>query len=89
MYHEIARNKRKSVLVVTLFFLFWAAAGFGIGILAGQSNGDPTAAGAAGAVIAADLGERPVAKALGDGSLMTYTAGIGRPSPSASVSTTS
>ncbi len=39
MYHQIARNRRKSVLVVTLFFLFWIGAGYGIGLLASPSGG--------------------------------------------------
>ena len=52
MYHEIARNQRKSVLVVVLFFLFWVGAGYGIGLLAG--NGDIGSA-ASGAVIAGIL----------------------------------
>ncbi|MFN2582136.1 MAG: M48 family metalloprotease [Candidatus Dormibacteria bacterium] len=38
MYHEIARNRRKSVLVVVLFFVFWVAAGYGIGLLAGAGD---------------------------------------------------
>ena len=52
MYHEIARNRRKSVLVVVLFFLFWVGAGYGIGLLA--ANGDAGSA-ATGAVIAGIL----------------------------------
>lgn len=52
MYHEIARNKRKSVLVVGLFFLFWLAAGYGIGLLAG---GGTVADGVTGAIIAGIL----------------------------------
>ena len=52
MYHEIARNRRKSVLVVVVFFLFWVGAGYGIGLLAG--NGDVGSA-ATGAVIAGIL----------------------------------
>jgi heat shock protein HtpX len=39
MYHQIARNKRKSVLVVVLFLLFWVLAGAAIGLLVGQSGG--------------------------------------------------
>src|SRR5215469_4470905 len=52
MYHEIARNKRKSVLVVVLFFLFWVGAGYGIGLLAGSGD---VGAGITGAVIAGIL----------------------------------
>jgi heat shock protein HtpX len=35
MYHQIARNKRNSVIVVVLFILFWLAAGFVIGEFGG------------------------------------------------------
>ena len=31
MYHQIARNKRKSVIVVAAFFIIWAAIGYVIG----------------------------------------------------------
>jgi len=50
MYHQIARNRRKSVAVVVLFFLFWVGAGYGIGQLAGSTSGAIT-----GATIAAIL----------------------------------
>jgi len=40
MYHQIARNKRKSVIVIALFFIIWAAIGYGIGfIVSGTSGG--------------------------------------------------
>jgi heat shock protein HtpX len=39
MYHQIARNRRKSVLVIVLFFLFWIGAGYGIGLLASPRGG--------------------------------------------------
>ena len=61
MYHEIARNQRKSVLVVVLFFLFWVGAGYGIGLLAG--SGDMGSA-ATGAVIAGILAALAVLYAL-------------------------
>jgi heat shock protein HtpX len=35
MYHQITRNKRNSIVVVTLFLLVWLAAGFVIGELSG------------------------------------------------------
>src|SRR6266699_3004542 len=35
MYHQIARNKRNSIVVVTLFLLVWLLAGFVIGEFAG------------------------------------------------------
>jgi len=38
MYHQIARNKRSSIIVVTLFLLVWLLAGFIIGELAGGLN---------------------------------------------------
>jgi heat shock protein HtpX len=52
MYHEIARNRRKSVLVIVCFFLFWIAAGYGIGLLAGHGL---VGGGISGAVIAGIL----------------------------------
>jgi heat shock protein HtpX len=64
MYHEIARNKRKSVLVVVFFFLFWVAAGFGIGLLAG---GGDTGSAVTGAVIAGILALLAVLYALAFG----------------------
>jgi len=48
MYHQIARNRRKSVLVIVLFFLFWVGAGYGIGQLAGSASGAITGATIAG-----------------------------------------
>jgi len=39
MYHQIARNKRKSVTVIAIFFIVWAAIGYGIGFLAGGASG--------------------------------------------------
>ncbi len=38
MYHQIARNKRNSIIVVALFLLVWLLAGFIIGELAGGLN---------------------------------------------------
>src|ERR1700704_632591 len=35
MYHQIARNKRNSLIVVVLFVVFWLLAGFVVGILGG------------------------------------------------------
>ena len=39
MYHQIAANRRKSVIVIFLFFVFWLAAGYGIGRLASPNGG--------------------------------------------------
>src|ERR1017187_4561089 len=50
MYHQIARNKRKSVVVVTAFFIIWAAIGYVIGYIASGVSG-----GISGIVIAAIL----------------------------------
>ena len=61
MYHQIARNQRKSVLVVVLFFLFWVGAGYGIGLLAGSGD---TGGGITGAVIAGILALLAVLYAL-------------------------
>jgi heat shock protein HtpX len=49
MYHQIAANRRKSVVVIFLFFLFWLLAGFGIGQLVSPTGG------ISGAVIAGIL----------------------------------
>src|SRR5216683_1122830 len=38
MYHQITRNKRNSIIVVTLFLLVWLAAGFVIGELSGGTG---------------------------------------------------
>jgi len=38
MYHQIARNKRNSIIVVTLFLLVWLLAGFVIGEFAGGTS---------------------------------------------------
>jgi heat shock protein HtpX len=38
MYHQIARNKRNSIIVVTLFLAVWLLAGFVIGEFAGGTN---------------------------------------------------
>jgi heat shock protein HtpX len=50
MYHQIARNKRKSVIVITVFFVFWMAVGYGVGYLASGRSG-----GVSGIIIAAIL----------------------------------
>jgi heat shock protein HtpX len=50
MYHQIARNKRKTVIVVTMFFLVWIAIGYGIGWIASGVSG-----GISGVVIAGIL----------------------------------
>jgi heat shock protein HtpX len=50
MYHQIARNKRKSVIVITVFFVFWMAVGYGVGYLASGPSG-----GVSGIIIAAIL----------------------------------
>ena len=39
MYHQIARNKRKSVIVVAAFFIIWAAIGYVIGFIASGVSG--------------------------------------------------
>ncbi|HUZ68344.1 MAG TPA: M48 family metalloprotease [Candidatus Saccharimonadales bacterium] len=50
MYHQIARNKRKSVIVIVSFFIVWAAIGYVIGFIASGVSG-----GVAGIIIAAIL----------------------------------
>ena len=39
MYHQIARNKRKSVIVIVGFFIIWAAIGYLIGFIASGVSG--------------------------------------------------
>ena len=50
MYHQIASNKRKSVIVVAAFFIIWAAIGYVIGFIASGVSG-----GISGIIIAAIL----------------------------------
>jgi len=50
MYHQNARNKRKSVIVVAAFFIIWAAIGYVIGFIASGVSG-----GISGVIIAAIL----------------------------------
>jgi heat shock protein HtpX len=38
MYHQITRNKRNSIVVVSVFLLVWLAAGFAIGELSGGTG---------------------------------------------------
>jgi heat shock protein HtpX len=38
MYHQITRNKRNSIIVVTLFLVVWILAGFVIGLFAGSTS---------------------------------------------------
>lgn len=71
MYHQIAANRRKSVLVITLFFLFWIGAGYGIGLLAGGPI--------AGAVIAGLLALLAVLWALSMGQLTVLSVSGARP----------
>jgi heat shock protein HtpX len=51
MYHQIARNKRKSVIVIVGFLLVWLLAGYVVGLIAYGSGGA-----IAGAAILAVLG---------------------------------
>ena len=51
MYHQIARNKRNSIIVIALFLVVWLLAGFVIG---GIANG--TAGGILGAIVLGALG---------------------------------
>ena len=78
MYHEIARNKRKSVFVVTLFFLFWLAAGYGIGLLAGRGQ---SSGGVTGAVIAGILAALAVLYSLTLGRATILAVSGARPAP--------
>ena len=58
MYHQIAANRRKSVVVIFLFFAFWLLAGYGIGRIGSPSGG------VTGAVIAGILALLAVLYAL-------------------------
>src|SRR3982074_1781311 len=51
MYHQIARNKRNSVIVIALFLVVWLLAGFVIGGLTYGTNG-----GVLGAIVLGILG---------------------------------
>ena len=76
MYHQIAANRRKSVLVIFSFFLFWIAAGYGIGLLAGAGalRGAVT-----GAVIAGLLAVVAVLWALTMGQITVLAASGAKP----------
>jgi heat shock protein HtpX len=76
MYHQIAANRRKSVLVIFSFFLFWIAAGYGIGLLAGAGalRGAVT-----GAVIAGLLALVAVLWALTMGQITVLAASGAKP----------
>ncbi len=73
MYHQIARNRRKSVLVITLFFLFWVGAGYGIGLLASPRGG------IGGAIIAGILALIAIAFGLTLGQATVLAASRARP----------
>ena len=51
MYHQIARNKRNSIIVIVLFLVVWLLAGFVIGGIAYGSSG-----GVVGAIVLGALG---------------------------------
>jgi heat shock protein HtpX len=76
MYHQIAANRRKSVLVIFSFFLFWITAGYGIGLLAGAGalRGAVT-----GAVIAGLLALVAVLWALTMGQITVLAASGAKP----------
>ena len=78
MYHEIARNKRKSVLVITVFFLFWIGAGYGIGLLAGRGQ---AADGVTGAIIAGILAALAVLYSLTLGRATILAVSGAKPAP--------
>ncbi len=67
MYEQIARNKRRSVVYVVLFFAVWLGIGAILGSIFGSSSSDPGAAIAGGMVVCAII-------ALG-GVLFSLTAG--------------
>src|SRR5438105_8147280 len=73
MYHQIARNRRKSAIVVALFFLFWVAAGYGIGLLASPGGA------IGGAVIAGILALIAIAFGLLLGQATVLSASGARP----------
>jgi heat shock protein HtpX len=73
MYHQIARNRRKSVMVIVVFFLFWIGAGFGIGLLASPRGG------VTGAVIAGILALIAIGFALSFGQATVLAASGARP----------
>jgi len=52
MYHQIARNKRNSLIVIVLFLAVWLLAGFVVGEIAGAS----TSGGIVGAIVLGVLG---------------------------------
>src|SRR5260370_34899185 len=73
MYHQISRNKRNSIIVITGFLLVWLLAGFVIGEFAGGVNYAIT-----GAIILGGLGVLAALYAYYLGSAAVLSAG-GRP----------
>src|SRR5437763_1825026 len=71
MYHQIARNKRNSILVVAGFLIVWLAAGLIIGVLASGEGGAVAGAillgllGVAAALYAYYFGSATVLSAMG------------------------
>jgi len=59
MYHQIAANRRKSIIIVVLFLLVWIAGGYVVGYIGGG-----TAGGVSGAVIGVLLGLAGMAYSL-------------------------
>jgi len=73
MYHQIARNRRKSAIVIALFFLFWVGAGYGIGLIASPNGA------IGGAVIAGILALIAIAFGLLLGQATVLSASGARP----------
>ena len=78
MYHQIALNRRKSVVVILVFFLFWIAAGYGIGLLAGHGT---TSGAVTGSIIAGILALLAVLWALTAGQLTILSVSGAQPAP--------
>ena len=78
MYHEIARNKRKSALIVTLFFVLWIAVGYGFGV---SRRGGDIGTGIEGASFAAILASLGVLYALVLGQATILAMSSAKPAP--------
>jgi heat shock protein HtpX len=85
MYEQIARNKRRTVVLIVLFFLIWLGIGAGLGAIFGSgaqnANGQPIGvqAIAVGMVIAGALALAGIAFSLSSGASLVLSVSGARP----------
>lgn len=79
LLREIARNKRRSVIVISLFVLVWAGIGALLGALFSGRTSSPWAAVAGGIVVAAALAALGAAFALASGARLVLAVSRAQP----------